>query len=262
MATQTLSILIRLITLLFLLTTLHLEARTISKTFDVSGIGTLDLKTDAGRLEIDTHNRNQVLVEVYIDGKNSDDFNLEHKTSGNDVIITGKVDKHDGWGWSRNLKVEYKVTVPTRYNLDVHTSGGSIEIEDITGDVEAHTSGGSITVGNITGDVVIKTSGGSITTDAIIGELNAHTSGGSIRVTIAKQINKDAELSTSGGSITAFLLQDIQLDIDASTSGGRINSDFDIDGRIKKQSVRGKINGGGPTLELHTSGGSININSL
>ncbi|MDO6695812.1 hypothetical protein Q4574_21125 [Aliiglaciecola sp. 3_MG-2023] len=79
---------------------------------------------------------------------------------------------------------------------------------------------------------------------------------------MTKQPNKDAELSTSGGSITAYLLDTLAIDIDASTSGGRVRSEFDVDGRVKKQSIRGEINGGGPTLELHTSGGSVSIKKL
>lgn len=75
-------------------------------------------------------------------------------------------------------------------------------------------------------------------------------------------MTEDASLETSGGSITAYLIKDIQVDINASTGGGSVRTDFDIDGRVKKQSIKGEINGGGPELDLHTSGGSVNIRSL
>ena len=117
-------------------------------------------------------------------------------------------------------------------------------------------------MGNIKGDVEAHTSGGSITSEDIEGNINAHTSGGSIRVTMTKQITEDASLTTSGGSIVANLNDDIKIDIDASTSGGRVRSEFDVDGRVKKQSIRGEINGGGPRLKLRTSGGSVRINSI
>jgi carbon monoxide dehydrogenase subunit G len=117
-------------------------------------------------------------------------------------------------------------------------------------------------VGNIVGNVELHTSGGSINTDTVTGNLNAHTSGGSINVTIDKQPTEDAKFTTSGGSITAYLISDVQLNISASTSGGRVKSDFDIDGRVKKMSVKGSINGSGPKLTLKTSGGSIKIKEI
>lgn len=243
-------------------TSFHSFAESVAETFNVDSGGKLFLRTDVGKLIIETHDNDEVLLEVEISGENSDKFAVESESDGDDVRIIGKLSERKNWGWNNNLKVAFRITLPKEYNLEVHTSGGSIDIEDLIGNVDARTSGGSIEVGSITGNVKLKTSGGSISTEAVHGELDAHTSGGSIRVTMAQQLTKDAELSTSGGSITAYLIDDIKIDIDASTSGGRVRSDFDVDGRVKKQSIRGEINGGGPRLELHTSGGSVSIKSL
>lgn len=255
-----------LITFLSLVVFLTLSAQTFAKqveeTFNVSPGGTLDLRTDAGKLIIKTHNSDTVLLEAEIEGKHSDNFELEYKVSGDDVIITGKLKKRQKWGWNSNLRATFEITVPESYNLELHTSGGSIDIADLNGNIDAHTSGGSIDVGNVTGKVDLHTSGGSITTEDINGPIDAHTSGGSIRTTFAQQLVEDAELNTSGGSITAYLVSDVKIDINASTSGGRVRSEFEIDGRVKKTSVKGEINGGGPKLKLHTSGGSISIKSL
>jgi hypothetical protein len=237
-------------------------AKQVEETFNVSPGGTLDLRTDAGRLIVKTHSRDTVILEAEIEGKQRDDFGLEYKVNGDDVIITGKLEKRQKWGWNSNLRVTFEITVPENYNLELHTSGGSIDIADLEGNIDAHTSGGSIEVGNVTGKVDLHTSGGSITTEDINGPIDAHTSGGSIRTTFAQQLVEDAELNTSGGSITAYLVSDVKIDINASTSGGRVRSEFDIDGRVKKTSVKGEINGGGPKLKLHTSGGSISIKSL
>ena len=236
------------------------SADTTTDTFDVARGGKLFLKTDVGSVEIETHNSEEVVLEVFKDGRNADDFEVTHELKGKNINIFG--DLENGWGHSRQVRVEFKITVPEEYNLEIETAGGSIYIEDLEGNIDANTSGGSIGVGKVTGDVELHTSGGSITTEEIYGALDAHTSGGSINVTFANQLKEDAELDTSGGSITAYLIPDIKVDINASTSGGRVKSQFDINGRIKKQSVRGTINGGGPELKLHTSGGSIKIRSL
>jgi hypothetical protein len=66
-------------------------------------------------------------------------------------------------------------------------------------------------------------------------------------------------LTTSGGAITVHLADDMGLDVDAKASGGRIHTDFPVSirGEISRNSLRAKMNGGGPELYLRTSGGSI-----
>ena len=241
---------------LTLLASSVVEAENIERQFEADPGDRLYLKTDAGSIDIDTHNRDEITVDVEISGRNADDFEVTFDETSKGLEIRGERDSANGWN---NLKVKFYVTVPKEYDVELMTAGGSIKIDDLIGNIDANTSGGSISIGDIEGDVNLHTSGGSIKTDAITGEIDAHTSGGSINVTFATQPKDDASLTTSGGSITAKLPADIQVDLDATTSGGRVRSEFDVDGRVKKQSIRGEINGGGPRLKLHTSGGSVRV---
>jgi len=238
------------------------QAKTINKEFDVANGGLLKITTDAGSIEIDTHAKKSVLVEVKIGGKDEDNMQINMKHSGDNVSINGDLDR-SGFGFgSTSIRVSYKVTLPESYNVDVDTSGGSIEIEDLKGKVDAHTSGGSISVEDIEGEVDIKTSGGSLHIENIIGAIDAHTSGGSIKIKLPNGVTADSKMKTSGGSITAYLAKDVAVDLSAKTSGGRVSSEFSVDGEIKKRSIRGAINGGGPELVLKTSGGSVRIKEI
>ena len=237
-----------------------LFAETFNETFNVNLGGQLTIQTDAGSIKIKTHDEETIELKVKIENREGDEFSYRHELTNGNLTIIGEIERKQNW--VRNLKVEFNLLIPKNYNVKLNTSGGSLSIEDLNGELNASTSGGSINVGDIIGDVELHTSGGSISTDNISGNLDAHTSGGSIKVTIDKQLTKDAKLTTSGGSITAYLIPDIHIDIHASTSGGRVKSDFEIDGKVKKMSVRGSINGGGPKLTLKTSGGSIKIKEI
>lgn len=237
-----------------------LFAKTNTETFDVTPGGTLTIQTDAGSIDIKTHNKSIVELSLTVEGDSKEAFSYRHELSNGDLVLIGEVDRAQRW--LRNLRVKFELTIPTNYNVKLDTSGGSLSIEDLKGNLNARTSGGSINIGNIVGEVRLNTSGGSINTQTISGNLDAHTSGGSINVTVDKQLSQDAKLSTSGGSITAYLIPNIQVELAASTSGGRVKSEFEVDGRVKKQSIRGSINGGGPKLTLKTSGGSVRIKSL
>jgi hypothetical protein len=240
-----------------------LFADTFTETFDVDLGGQLTVKTDVGSIKIETHNEATIELRVKIENQEGDKFSYRHELSNGDLTIIGEIEKkRQSIQNLRNLKVEFNFLIPKNYDVKLNTTGGSLSIEDLTGELSARTSGGSIKVGNIAGDVKLHTSGGSINTDTITGNLDAHTSGGSIKVTIDKQLTEDAKLTTSGGSITAYLIPDIKVDIEASTSGGRVKSDFEINGKVKKMSLRGSINGGGHKLILKTSGGSIKIKEI
>ena len=239
-----------------------LQAETINKEFTVASGGLLKIATDIGAIAIETHAQATVLVEVTISGKNEDDMKVSFENNGDDVSIKGDFDR-SGFGFGNNqVRVSYKVTLPQAYNVDLDTSGGSIDIENLQGEVDAHTSGGSISLENVQGDVDIKTSGGSLDLDNIIGKIDAKTSGGSIKLKLPTNPTKDSKLKTSGGSITAYLAKDVAVNLSAKTSAGRASSEFAVNGKITKRSIKGTINGGGPELILKTSGGSVRIKEI
>ena len=153
----------------------------------------------------------------------------------------------------------------TSASVDANTSGGSIAIGHVQGAVFARTSGGRIAIEQA-GPVTARTSGGSIAIGQARGAVQAKTSGGSIDATLAVQPQDDSELRTSGGSITMRLAPDIAVDIDASSSGGnvRVEDGLALDGDHLERGepwkdVQATLNGGGPTLRLRTSGGSIRL---
>ncbi len=182
------------------------------------------------------------------------DGEVRTETAGGSLAfgnINGTVWAHTAGG---NITLE-----GTSGTAGVRTAGGNITIGEVAGDVDAETSGGSIHIERAGGAVRAETSGGSITVDEVGGTINARTSGGNVSATITKQPTGDCRLSTSAGTVTVRLAPGIALDIDADTSIGGVSTDFDIDGRVTRNSIRGSINGGGPELHLRTSAGSIRI---
>lgn len=262
----------------------------ITKTFSVGSGGTLLLESDIGSITIQGADIDSVEIEILREVKTNNekkadeilkDYDIQFNHSGNDVFIEAKYKKRGIKGFWNNigryLRVKYIITVPSEYNVDLHTKGGSITVEDIHGDILSETSGGSISIGKVVGRSNIRTSGGSIhikhaegpvdantsggsiTVEEVMGTIEAHTSGGSVKAYLSRQPDSDCRLTTSGGSITIKLSKDMRLDVNAKTSGGRVHTDFpvSISGEINKSSMRGRMNGGGPELYLRTSGGSI-----
>jgi hypothetical protein len=197
--------------------------------------------------------------------------------------------------WLRD--VEYRVTLPEKFAADVETDGGPISVSDLDGELNARTSGGGVTlergkgkatvrtsggpirIADAAGDVDAFTSGGPISIEGNLGRVRARTSGGPILIrdasgavdaatsggpvtaSLAGQPKEECRLTTSGGGIDVTLAKNIHMDLDASSSGGGVWTNFPIgfsDDRHPSQ-LRGPLNGGGPLLYLHTSGGGIRV---
>lgn len=257
------------------------EAQVIERSFRVQPGQTLFLTSDRGAVTLRGTEGDHVHVRVFRDAKDADHlrhFDVSFQQSSSGVDIEGR---YDGprIRWGRGVQVRYEIAVPRTFNAEVKTSGGSIQMTDLRGtatlrtsggSIEAtrsegplmcKTSGGSIRAADVRGDVVARTSGGSVTLRDVYGTADVHTSGGSITTTLVGQPADAMELKTSGGSITLALGDAVQADIDAHASGGRVTTDLPMEQleTVQRDRLRGALNGGGPLMTLHTSGGSIRI---
>jgi DUF4097 and DUF4098 domain-containing protein YvlB len=170
----------------------------------------------------------------------------------------------------------------------VETGGNSITVRHCDGKVKASTGGGSVDLSDIGGPADIETGGGTIHLTSAKGYVHAETGGGSIELMgvpsahaetgaggiTVKIVNTgserhDSDLETGAGDITVYIASDVAINVRASVdvgNGHRITSDFpDIhitnegDQWQKTLTAEGKLNGGGPTLKVHTSTGDICI---
>jgi DUF4097 and DUF4098 domain-containing protein YvlB len=231
--------------------------------------GTLNIETDVGSIEIQARKGNRVEIEILrkVDARSEgeieailEDFEIDFDHRGDDVHIIGEWKDKSSRRWNRRrnrLKVRYLVSVPTRYNVDLHTSGGSISVDDLEGKVESRTSGGSLNFGDINGPVFGRTSGGSITLESCDGTADLRTSGGGIRI---GDVDGNVDAHTSGGSIT---IDRARGEVNAGTSGGGIHVE-EVMGAIEATTSGGSVTAHisqqpKSRCYLKTSGGSVKV---
>lgn len=240
---------------------------TITKTFTVKPGQLFYLKSDLGAVEVDTWGQDEVKVTVTRKADTGskrraeeifEDLDLEFDQDSEGVKVRAEYyGSKSWWGARSRLKLHFAVMVPRKFNLDINTAGGSIQVTDLIGKSDLHTSGGSIAVGKIDGPVNAKTSGGSIKVQEARGHVYAHTSGGSITI---GETAGSVDAKTSGGGIT---LDGVTGDTEAYTSGGSLNLKG-LSGNVKAGtsggSIYAEITG---TIDkdcsLKTSGGSIRV---
>ncbi|MBN2000380.1 DUF4097 family beta strand repeat protein [candidate division KSB1 bacterium] len=241
----------------------------IKETFRVEPNGTLWIDSDLGSIEVKAASGSRVDIEVErtvrVGSRRAaeeilEDLEITFDQHGNDVKVTARYDKPRSGLWDAGrskLNLKFFVMVPEKYNVNLKTSGGSIKVDDLQGEVEAKTSGGSLKFGHIGGPVNGRTSGGSITIDGCDGQVDVQTSGGSIQI---GNVEGTVDAHTSGGSIT---IERADGSVTAETSGGSINVN-EVFGDVNASTSGGSVNARmtkqpNGECRLTTSGGSVNV---
>lgn len=184
-----------------------------------------------------------------------------------------------------NMGAKYTIRVPRRVELErVVSSNGSVQTRDIDGPSRIRTSNGTVRASNTKGSMEIETSNGGIDINGHSGAITGHTSNGRVHVELSdpeqgrpirlessnggitlrmRELNGNSiRLSTSNASINLALPENAGAQLRASTSNGHVQSDYAVQGTIRKNHADGKIGAGGPFMELTTSNGSINLQKL
>lgn len=239
-----------------------------TKTFTVAPGGKLVIDADRGSIDILSGGEGKLDVRVHRKVTRSsesrarevlDAHEVTFRQDGDTVSVQARSTKtweRMGW-WGQNFGVRYEITLPRRFNVDLKTAGGSIAIQELTGEVRAYTSGGSLKLGVIDGPVTCKTAGGSIRIVSAAGPVDAHTSGGSISVDQAKA---PAKLGTAGGSIR---VKQSRAALQVNTSGGSIDLG-EVGAAVEATTSGGSIHAGFVRVpesdcRLETSGGSVRV---
>jgi DUF4097 and DUF4098 domain-containing protein YvlB len=211
--------------------------------------------------------------------------------------VTGHWGIQLGWGHNRRLHIEVRMphdgdlqvdtgdgsveTSALSGTINVHTGDGSVKANSLNGSIDLHTSDGSITVDTLKGDIRLRTGDGSIEARDLDGKveadsgdghirlagrfeaLNVKTGDGSVdtRVLSGSKMATSWTLRTGDGSVDIALPSDFQADINATTGDGHISLGIPVtvEGTFSKSEVKGKMNGGGQVLTIHTGDGSIRL---
>lgn len=160
-----------------------------------------------------------------------------------------------------NLTGRFEATA-TSGSLDVETLG-VVDLEATSGSIDVlaeagsmHTTSGSIHL-DLDGWITASATSGSI--EGTIGDGGSATAtSGSIELTLSRPLSRDLTLSTTSGSVVIEVPAGAPMHLDVMTESGRLSVDtsgVEYDGTA----YLGDVAGGGPTLHVRASSGSIHV---
>ncbi|MGY3213094.1 DUF4097 family beta strand repeat-containing protein [Mucilaginibacter sp. HD30] len=236
----------------------------LTKSFSGAAVQNVVARTSGGSITINGTAGSEARVEVYIKGQYNkelskgqieqrlaEDYNFD-VSAANGRLSAIASQKNKIFNWKNGLSISYKIYVPKNVSTNLNTSGGSIVMADLNGNLDFSTSGGSLSLNQLSGNINGNTSGGSITIANSKSQIKLETSGGSIK---AQNCSGNISLNTSGGSLS---LNDLTGAVEANTSGGSVSAN-NINGELITHTSGGSMalqNISG-SLDASTSGGSI-----
>jgi len=236
-----------------------------NKSYQVGNNPSLHIDTNDASIEVTRGVSNTVAVHIVADGYtigNSGVRVTEHQDADK-VDLQVHVPSQWGIHFSMHQGMRVEVQVPPQASLDLHSGDGHIGVNGVSGQARLDTGDGHITVQNYTGSLHGHTGDGHMSIDGTFTDLDLRTGDGHIDLAVrpGSKMNNGWLIHTSDGRVEAKLPEDLACELYAHTGDGHIQLDLPVtvSGSIEHTRVRGKLNGGGPLLEITTGDGSIRI---
>jgi Putative adhesin len=234
------------------------------RTLQVSGPVDLDVTSGSGDITVRTGGSGTVSVSAKLRASKSwlfGDSNAEERIGrieknppveqhGNTIRI-GRFEDRE---LTRNISIDYEITVPAQTRLNSQTGSGDQTIGGVQLPLTAKTGSGNITVDNVAGDARISSGSGDLKINDVKGSLHADTGSGNIH---AEGIA--GEITASAGSGNVELHQVAAGDIKVETGSGNVKL-RGIKGGLRASTGSGDIHAEGEaTHDWRLGAGSGNI---
>ena len=141
-------------------------------------------------------------------------------------------------------EVKYSMKVPAGLAVHVTNTNGTVTLTGLVNAVDANTTNGGIHGENLSGTV------------------SATTTNGGVNLTLAKLGDGGITAETTNGGMSIEIPSDSKADVTAHVVNGGIgveNLKLETVGDQSRRRVEGRINGGGPHIELSTTNGGIRL---
>jgi DUF4097 and DUF4098 domain-containing protein YvlB len=253
--------------------------------YSVTGRPAIHLTVSDGDVQIQRGGGNAVDVDINSVHYNiSNDVRITENQNGNsiDIAIHPRPMHWFKWGISMGTGLKVTIAVPAEADLDIDTGDGNIAAAPVSGRIQFSTSDGNISTEGLKGTLKLHSGDGHIDARDLDGSLAADTGDGNMSLqgrfdsldvrtgdgSVEVEAAANSQPSTSGwriksgdGSIVLRVPSAFRANLEARTGDGRISVNFPltVSGTLNESSLSAKINGGGPTVEVHTGDGSIRI---
>jgi len=245
-----------------------------SKTFELNGKAELRVETNDAKVQVEAWERNEIQAHVVSEGvriglwgsSDSQQVPVRDYQSGNRVELEVRIPT-TSWVIGLNTRsTRIELNVPREANLDIHSGDGDLTVHGLQGEINLSTQDGRIEADSLVGALRASTGDGNMRVQGRFDSLYLRTGDGRIYAEISKgsQMASGWSIRSGDGNVEVSLPAGFSADLEVHTGDGRVTSELPImlSGTLDRSSLRGKLNGAGPPLSVHTGDGSIHLKCL
>ena len=231
----------------------HEESTEWHKTYQLDQGGRVEIGNVNGKIEVEPSTGSTVDVTAVKKARGAtpeaakaalDRATINEEVTSGRLKIETKIARSDGIFGGNNLSVEYRVRVPAGAEVKLTTVNGGIDISGLEGRITAETTNGGVSARGVKG------------------QLEASTTNGGLEIDLARVAEGGVKLDCTNGGIKVRLPRDAKATISASiTNGGISSGDLNIDasGENSRRRLEGRLNGGGPRIQIEGTNGGITL---
>ena len=187
----------------------------------------------------------------------------EHHRS---VRVAYPSDRFHGWGgWNGHRAVNLTIHVPRQVNAELKTDRGHVTVQRIAGKLDIGSDRCDVDVSRLDGELRVHADRGDVKVrdSSIRSGIRLSLDRGSADIEL-QRFAGDSDLQVSRGDISLTLPKNAAFVLDAErTRRSSFHTDFAVlaRGSFGGDTIRGDINGGGPTLRLRADRGGVALHS-
>ncbi len=244
----------------------NVQAEEWTKRWPVNGRPELRISTRDASISLEVGSSNEITAEVKTRGISigGDGIKILDHQEGNHVELEIREPvTHFSFG-SRSIRLQMRV--PRELLADLHSGDGSVKLTGLHGSFQVNTGDGSIEGDDLDGALETHSGDGSLHVRGRFDKLQVRTTDGSVdvRAGAGSRMSSDWRIETGDGSVHLNIPRELSATVQLRTGDGSIHVDLPltVEGSKSEHELQGKLNGGGPFLEVHTGDGSISIGAL
>ncbi len=237
-----------------------------SKTYTLTGKPDLRVETSDANIRVSTWDQNTIEAKVMTTRYKIGEGGIriaEHQTGDLVEIEVRYPHPHGITVDIGNRRVEIDIHMPREGRVDLHTGDGKIDLGNFKGEMQLRSGDGSQEIDSVDGRLRATTGDGHIRASGRFDELELKTGDGRVdaRAAAGSALATSWRLESGDGTVTLEVPENLAADVDLHTGDGHIDLDMPVTtaGKIRENEVRGKLNGGGNLLVIHTGDGSIRL---
>jgi hypothetical protein len=222
-----------------------------SRTYTVAAGGQVEVVNVNGLVQVEPGTAQTVEIRAERRAKASTDeaakallgkVEMREDSKPDALRVEAKVPKSSGFGGG--VEIKFFVKLPSNVHVVARTTNGGIKLLRLPNDVEATSVNGGVEGDDLGGTVRASTTNGGVRLS-----LNAVASGG-------------VRAETVNGGVSVTIPREAKANVSARVVNGGLgveNLSLESIGEQSRRRVEGKLNGGGPSVELEATNGGVHL---